>query len=235
MESVCEVITELSGDSYPTCSFIIPTLNCMIGVITESKTVTREGAEFKKKVLEQAREKKKKFENNLICTVSTILHPRFKRAHNKDIGCVALATQFINKLLHDPKNKTVVPSKPENHQGGESSKLWSYHEKLVNSSESHYSSQPTLNIELKQFFDQSRIKRQESAVKYWETMSLTFPLLYKIGQKYTSLIGTSIPSERVFSTARLIKSDLRNRLTGEHLNRLVFLGTVKVKYWNLSC
>lgn len=65
-------------------------------------------------------------------------------------------------------------------------------------------------------------------------MSLTFPLLYKLGIKYTSLIGTRIPSDRVFSLAGLIKTDLRSNLTGEHLNRLVFLDSVKTKYRNLK-
>lgn len=235
MESVCEVITELSGDKYPTCSLSIPAVNCMIGIISESIPKTTEGSNFIKNVLAKSTEKLKKLEKSLLFTVSTILDPRFKRMHNKDIGCVTLATQFINRKLQDPINKTDTSlAKEKKNQDPNNKTVWSYHAKLQNKAESHYSSKNTVNIELKQFFDQERIDMDNCPIRYWNSMSMTFPLLYKIGRKYTSLIGTSIPSERVFSLAGRIKSDLRNKLSGDHLNKLVFLGSISSKFWNLN-
>lgn len=232
MKYVCEVINDLSGDKHPTCSLIIPSISCMIGLTSETKPESEAGKEFKKKFIEKARVKLHKFEKNTLCTVSTLLDPRFKRTHHNDIGCVAQGVQFINNLLRDPriKNaeiKNAEMKKTKNQSMVNSNSIWSYHAKLKNEAESHYSSKSTTNLELKQFLDQAKINREDSAVEYWKSINLTFPLLQKVGLKYTSLIGSSIPSERVFSLARLIK-------TGEHLNRLVFLGSIKVQFWNLD-
>lgn len=233
MESVCEVIGDLSGDTYPSCSMTIPALSCTIGVVNQMKPVTTEGQHFKKLVIQKSGKKLRRFENSTLCSVSTILDPRFKRANFKDIGCASKKTMFINNLLQDPTTKNISPDKPKEIQQNKS-KIWAFHASLDNQAESHFLTKSSLNVELKQFIDQKRIEIENCAIRFWKSMSLTFRLLHKYGIKFTSLIGSSIPSERVFSFAGLVKTNLRTRLTGEHLNRLVFLGTIKTKYWNLQ-
>lgn len=48
------------------------------------------------------------------------------------------------------------------------------------------------------------------------------------------MVGTSVPSERLFSKAGQVMTDSRNRLTGEHLNKLLFLGSLSESDWNLD-
>lgn len=48
------------------------------------------------------------------------------------------------------------------------------------------------------------------------------------------MVATSVPSERLFSKSGQIMTDSRNRLTGEHLNKLLFLGSLSENDWNLD-
>ena len=65
-------------------------------------------------------------------------------------------------------------------------------------------------------------------------IKLTFPKLYEQAVRYISILGTSVPSERIFSQAGNIKNDERSRLTGEHLNMLLFLSSLAFEDWNLG-
>ncbi|XP_071569776.1 zinc finger BED domain-containing protein 4-like [Temnothorax nylanderi] len=50
MKPIENVIVEVSGDSYPTCSVIIPLVHCMKSAIYYTKPTTRIGIEFKEKL-----------------------------------------------------------------------------------------------------------------------------------------------------------------------------------------
>ncbi|KYN28701.1 hypothetical protein ALC57_01877 [Trachymyrmex cornetzi] len=70
-------------------------------------------------------------------------------------------------------------------------------------------------------------------IQYWKSVKHTFPLLYELAIKYISILGTSVPLERIFSQAGNIKTDERNRLTGENLNML-FLSSLAFEDWKLE-
>lgn len=91
----------------------------------------------------------------------------------------------------------------------------------------------TLNLELQQYLQLNRIKRKENIFQYWKSVEKTFPILSKIALKQISIIGSSIPSKRLFSKAGLIKRDNRNRLSGKHLNMLLFLSSLSQEDWGL--
>jgi hypothetical protein len=50
-----------------------------------------------------------------------------------------------------------------------------------------------------------------------------FPNLLVLVRKFCSLPASSVESERLFSTAKIIMSDLRNRLSAKNLRMLLFL------------
>ncbi|KAM9853513.1 E3 SUMO-protein ligase ZBED1-like [Aulostomus maculatus] len=59
--------------------------------------------------------------------------------------------------------------------------------------------------------------------KWWEKEEGKFPRLAKVAQRHFCVPGTSVPSERVFSTAGDIVSACRSRLDPDNVDRLVFL------------
>lgn len=60
-------------------------------------------------------------------------------------------------------------------------------------------------------------------------MSHIFPSLYNLAMTHLAVQGTSVASERVFSTAGAVISDRRSRLAPEMVNALIFLN----KNWQL--
>lgn len=57
---------------------------------------------------------------------------------------------------------------------------------------------------------------------YWRNED-KYPKLKMLAQKYLSYQMSSVASERLFSTAGLIQTDLRNRLSPNNLKTLCFL------------
>lgn len=65
-----------------------------------------------------------------------------------------------------------------------------------------------------------------SARSYWSTIGRRdFPALYTIAKPISEMICSSATSERTWSTFKFIHSRLRNRLTNERVNKLVFIYT----------
>lgn len=58
---------------------------------------------------------------------------------------------------------------------------------------------------------------------WWKRHKAEFPLLANVAKYYLCIPGTSVPAERVFSTAGDIVNAQRSTLTSEHVDQLVFL------------
>ncbi|XP_052408630.1 E3 SUMO-protein ligase ZBED1-like [Carassius gibelio] len=58
---------------------------------------------------------------------------------------------------------------------------------------------------------------------WWKTNERKFPHVAKAAQKHLCVPGTSVASERIFSTAGDIVSAKRSRLAAENVDRLIFL------------
>ena len=77
-----------------------------------------------------------------------------------------------------------------------------------------------------EFGEYMKIQKVESNTKvleWWLSNSTKFPRLSKLAARYMCIPATSVPSERVFSTAGNIINAKRSNLTPENVNMLVFL------------
>lgn len=75
------VTVEISGDSYPTSSLVIPIIHCMESKIKKCIPLTAEGNVFKHNILSEIQRRFKEIESYQILAVSTLLDPRYKRMH----------------------------------------------------------------------------------------------------------------------------------------------------------
>ncbi|EZA47413.1 hypothetical protein X777_16315, partial [Ooceraea biroi] len=101
--------------------------------------------------------------------------------------------------------------------------VWAFHDSLVESCASSLDESDGMSLELQQYLNQPLIPQNQNPYEHWQTLKSAYPTLFPIAMRYLSVVATSIPSERVFSKTGIIKSDLRNRLSGKRLNSLLFL------------
>lgn len=62
-----------------------------------------------------------------------------------------------------------------------------------------------------------------NVLEWWKSQQTELPLLANLAKTYLCIPGTSVPSERVFSTAGDIVRSERSVLSAEHVDQLVFL------------
>lgn len=228
-----ELVTkEIGGDSYPTCSIIIPIIQCMKNIINDYIPMTVDGENFKKKILLQIERKFQNIERYQILAISTILDPRFKKLHFEQPRAVSSAISYINTLMqvtneNTDSNMSVIPVV----EYDQTKNLWKFHDHLIASCATTRDDPGGINVELRQYLNQSVIPRHHDPLKYWQTIKHAYPVLFNIAKKYLSVIATSVPSERLFSKTGIIKSDARNRLTAKRLNILLFLGSLNYEDW----
>lgn len=53
-----------------------------------------------------------------------------------------------------------------------------------------------------------------------------FPILYKQARMFLVVFASSVPYERLFSKAEATITKTRNRLSGKHLEKLLFLANI---------
>ncbi|XP_018405500.1 PREDICTED: zinc finger BED domain-containing protein 4-like [Cyphomyrmex costatus] len=198
---------------------------------------TAEGILYKTKLLESIKHKFKDVENNKILSIPTILDPRFKRMHFQNALSAAATVEQINKEMKviSTINKEIEqPVQQEFSDITNQYSIWKTHDNLVAKSTNESMDDDHLLHELRQYLKQPVIARHNNPFQHWKTLKYSFPTLYELAIRYMSIISTSVPSESKFSEAGTIKNHERNRITGEHLNQLLFMGSLSKEEWNLT-
>ena len=73
------------------------------------------------------------------------------------------------------------------------------------------------------YLSKANASRHGSPLQYWKEKKATWPLLACLAQKYLAPPCTTVPLERLFSTAGNIVTDKRTRLDPEKVEMLLFL------------
>lgn len=83
--------------------------------------------------------------------------------------------------------------------------------------------QSQIDDEIARYRKEIPIPLKDSATDWWRKKSCQYPLLGKLAQCYLAIPGTSVPSERIFSTAGDVVTALRTNLKPKNVDMLVFL------------
>ena len=70
-----------------------------------------------------------------------------------------------------------------------------------------------------------------SLLGYWEQNRSSYPRLYRLAIRLLSIPATNLSSERYFSTAGLILTDYRSRLSSQNVNELLFIRSNFDLHW----
>ncbi|XP_060602039.1 E3 SUMO-protein ligase ZBED1-like [Ruditapes philippinarum] len=77
--------------------------------------------------------------------------------------------------------------------------------------------------EVQQYKECPPVPLDVNPLQWWKDNEHKFPLLARVVKKYLCIPATSVPSERVFSTAGDILCAQRSRLKSKHVDKLIFL------------
>ena len=88
--------------------------------------------------------------------------------------------------------------------------------------EDYFTQDPDHN-EVELYFNEPCIPPQENPLQWWRKNEGRYRKLSVLAKEYLAIPATSVPAERVFSTAGLIVNCLRTRLSPEHVDMLIFL------------
>ena len=77
--------------------------------------------------------------------------------------------------------------------------------------------------EVGKYREEQPIKMDQNPLLWWKLNEFRFPLLSRVAKMYLAVPATSVPSERVFSTAGDILTAQRANLKPQHLDKLLFL------------
>ena len=81
----------------------------------------------------------------------------------------------------------------------------------------------TWEDEIEQFLKQTQLDPDADTLVWWRANHKRFPTIVKLARRFLSIPATSVPSERIFSTAGLIITSLRSSLTVENVDMSIFL------------
>ena len=73
------------------------------------------------------------------------------------------------------------------------------------------------------YLSESNASRHSNPLLYWKEKQASWPLLATLARKYLAPPCTTVPSEKLFSTAGNIVTDKRTRLDAEKVEMLLFL------------
>ncbi|KAG5306571.1 ZBED1 protein, partial [Acromyrmex insinuator] len=230
-----ELITKkIGGDKYPTVSIVIPIIRCMEESINNCIPMINNSINFKRNILSEIERRFHNIERYNTLIIATLLDPRFKKLHFQHFLNVSSTIGRINILMQDlNKNTNSIETISISSQGENNitKDLWSFHDNLTALFIDTISDDSGMHFELRQYLHQSVIPRHSNPLEYWQTLKAVYPTLFKIAKQYLAVVATSVPTERLFSKAGLIKSDIRNRLKSSRLNSLFFLQSVEYEDW----
>lgn len=232
---IVDSITNISGEQYPTCGAIIPIIQCLKLAVDRASPCTEVGKTFKQNLQNEIERWSSKQEMNFNYALATILDPRFKRVFFQSALEASKAITRIDKLLKSMiAAESRASSLPRLCTEKKSSVLDIQYELAQKNVESFSVDSDSMSLELKKYLQEPVILPPVKPLEYWQTLKISYPNLFKLAMRYATTIGTSVPSERLFSRAGLIKNDQRNRLSGEHLQKLLFLGCASPEHWGIE-
>lgn len=231
------VTVELCGSSYVTCSNIIPLINCTMKTLNNFIPTIEPVINLKNNILAQMEKRFQNVELVKICAISTILDPRYKKIHFNNPLALSSCLNFISAAIKSLDSSTATQKNKNNEKlevehASEhvllENDIWSYHESLLVTFQTSTSSTVDKNelpVELKHYLQQPPIKRTEDPIDFWKNVQCIYPNLSKLAFKYLIIVATSVPSERLFSSAGHYLTRDRNRLMPERLSSQLFLGS----------
>ena len=238
---VYEATKEISGDSYVSGSKVIPIASSLLWWYSDKANKEREqepfgfGATLSALLQESFLKYFKDAEAIDILAIATLCDPRYKQEGFRTETSCNLALGKLKEQMRLLETDSVTEEEepnapaPMNPTGESGSSFWSYLDSKVRKkpnqpTTSHDENESIIMNEVSKYLKLINLDRKEDPLGWWKSTGQTmFPKLYSVAQKFLIIPGTSVPSERVFSTAGSIITKKRNRLSDDMAADFIFL------------
>lgn len=170
--------------------------------------------------------------------IASFLDPRFKDRHLHDkkeiMECVTeQCLQYYRTVMSSDSDSvgetSVSPDEQDPIPAKRMKGLAAVIQHIIDDSEDNTSGMPSLTPlqkiekEISAYLEYPSLEADANPLAWWKAENGRFPSLAYLAKKYLCICGTSVPSERIFSSAGHISNSLRNRLLPENVSKLVFL------------
>lgn len=173
------------------------------------------------------------FYENSIYAVSAGLDPRFKLRFLNPVQQVQAKTDIMTAtLLCQPTSSTATAQPSEFLRAAEEQlptkkqkkdDFWNSWDQLQPVEPQNSDQSVTIETEVNNYLAEPCISRDTDPLEWWKINMTRFPSLCHAAKRYLSAPPTSVPSERLFSTAGDTFSETRSCLNADNMERLVFL------------
>ena len=162
-------------------------------------------------------------EDNILLSVATIVDPRFKDRFFSSTITKSIAKDALQEELRKESgasNSEVNTSTSERSTDSPCSLLEIFSDIIDDSCVDASSPNNELDCYLREpVLDYKRGK----PFAWWVEHKTRYPTIAQIARQYLSATATSVPSERLFSSAGDIYNDQRSRISPEHAEGLLFI------------
>ena len=248
METVVDVLKPLSlltdalsGEKQVTVSALLPVIKHVKSKLSPVSSDCRLAKEIKQAIWSDLQGRYTNPEVSDILNVSSFLDPRFKVQHlqNKEETVSAISLECMDyyettqdrsregtvRLSAEPEDSAVNNPPPAKRLKGLAAVLKNIEQEEGQTARASETLTPTQRIEkeISSYLDFPAVESDAEPLTWWKREQGRFPNLAYLAKKYLCVCGTSVPSERVFSTAGHIANKSRGRLLPQNVSKLLFL------------
>ncbi|XP_064475751.1 E3 SUMO-protein ligase ZBED1-like [Ornithodoros turicata] len=216
-----DATVEVSADRYPTLSILTP----IVFGLMECVSQLQHESTLAKCLFKCMRARFVGYELDEVAHMAMFLDPRFRcTLYSSDSQMqLWLADQVMKEL--QPFQEEFSPQKEASSSTAPTSSLslWNAFERLKESSDQGQA-MALPEREVGDYTKGALLKRSGDPCRWWQTVGrFKYPMLERAALKYLAIPVTSVPSERVFSTAGDIVSARRERILPQNVEQLLFL------------
>lgn len=185
-------------------------------------------------MLRSLKERYRDMESNEHYAIATLLDPRFKQKVFSSSASAALAKQMLiaaHEALEE-EEEDCIPKRPRLESDSstgmpgnkkKSSLLWKFCDELMDENCETVSSPESTQSVVDAYLKEPNQPRKSDPLLYWKRNQSNLPHLTNLAKQYLCAPPASVASERLFSTAGNICTELRNRLSPTKVEYLLFL------------
>ncbi|GFO47760.1 Zinc finger bed domain-containing protein 1 [Plakobranchus ocellatus] len=215
-----EVVTkEISVEKTTTTAKIIPIIQLLHEALTTNGSASRLAQELQKQLRARFPSPQCKF----LGAASTFLDPRLKKDAFTDQSALQDVQDVLKGRMKPVNEQETRPRNDEEVSQATNSFCSKFDAKIQNYlvTAAHPSIKP--NTEIRRLQEEDPIGREQDPLKWWKDHEGLFPQLHSLAKRYLAIPATSVPSERLFSTAGELVSRKRASLGDNNINMILFL------------